>query len=105
MRLSPLIAALLALGAWNMAASSARADSHYESAIQYALEHLVSGIHTESAFFGTDVSVTPIRTWKSVSGHYCRQFDITVTRQGAMPEQDRGIRCRDSDGVWKKPRN
>ncbi|MDH3668636.1 MAG: hypothetical protein OEN23_17060 [Paracoccaceae bacterium] len=96
-RILALTIALLAAGS---VAGQARAESPYEAAIQYALEKLVSGIHTESFFGGTEVSVTPIRTWKSVSGHYCREYKITVDMADTGEQSDRQIRCRE-DGYWK----
>lgn len=100
MRQLRIITACLALIAAVGFAPGAKAEARFESAIQYALEKLVSGIHTESLFGGTEVAVTPIRTWKSVSGHYCREYDITVTQNGSAAESDRQTRCRD-EGYWK----
>lgn len=100
MRPMRVIAACLALGlAVGFVPGAKAEESRYNGAIQYALEKLVSGIHTESLFGGVEVAVTPIRTWKSVSGHYCREYDITVTEPGAEAQYDRQIRCRD-DGKW-----
>jgi surface antigen len=101
MRLSRLIAILIALWIPSTFALVARAESPYEAAVQYALEHLTSGISTASRFEGTEVKVMPVRTWKSVSGHYCRQYEITITKPAADPDQAEQIRCRDSDGKWK----
>ena len=100
MRPLRVITACLALGLVAGFAPVAKAESPYNSAIQYALEKLVSGIHTESFFGGTDVAVTPIRTWKSVTNHYCREYDITVTGPNEKTMRDREIRCRE-DGYWK----
>ena len=74
MRRSQLIAIFIALWVSSTFALAARADPPYETAVQYALEHLTSGISTASQFGGTDVMVMPVRTWKSVSGHYCRRY-------------------------------
>ena len=99
MRPSRFIAACLVLGLTAGFAPGAKAESPYYGAIRYALEKLISGIHTESFFGGVDVAVTPIRTWKSVSGHYCREYDITVTKPGTKAQKERETRCRDK-GEW-----
>lgn len=82
-------------------ALAARAETPYEDAIQYALEHLTSGIATASMFHGTEVKVRPVRTWKSVSGHYCREYEITVTEPGSGPVHGEKTRCRVEGGWWK----
>ena len=97
-----LIAVLVTLGISSTFAFAARAESPYEVAVQYALEHLTSGISTASRINGNEVMVRPVRTWKSVSGHYCRQYEIAITKPAADPDQAERIRCRDSDGKWKQ---
>ena len=95
------IAIFIALWISSTSASVARAETPYEAAVQYALEHLTSGISTASQFGKTEVIVMPVRTWKSVSGHYCRQYEITISESAANPSNAERIRCRDSDGKWK----
>lgn len=100
-----IIVAFVALSVSTGLVPAAKADSGYESAIQYALEKLVSGIHSETLYGGTEVAVTPLRTWKSVSGHYCREYDLIVTENDGAKERNRQIRCRD-EGYWKlAPKN
>jgi len=101
MRLNRLFAIFIALWISSTFALAARAETPYEGAVQYALEHLTSGISTASMFQGTEVEIRPVRTWKSVSGHYCRQYEITVTEPASGPNRDERIRCRDGDGKWK----
>ena len=101
MRRSQLIAIFIALWVSSTFALAARADSPYETAVQYALEHLTSGISTASQFGETEVMVMPMRTWKSVSGHYCRLYEITITKSAANPDHAERTRCRDGDGTWK----
>ena len=96
-----LIAILIALWISSTFAFAASAESPYEAAVQYALEHLTSGISTASLVNGSEVTVMPMRTWKSVSDHYCRQYEITVTKPASDPDRTGSIRCRDDDGVWK----
>lgn len=70
---------------------------------QLALERLQSGIAmTERLSDGTGtLSIRPLRTWKSVTGHFCREYELQVRRTGALPLVERHTRCRDSDGAWK----
>jgi surface antigen len=96
-----LLTVFLALGISGTSAA-ARAEPTYEPAIQYALEYLTSGIATSSVVNGTEVAVMPMRTWKSVSGNYCRQYELTITKPSAAPDRAELTRCRDSDGKWKK---
>ncbi len=102
MRPGRLIAILVALWVSSTLAFAARAETPYEAAVQYALEHLTSGISTASQFGETEVMVMPVRTWKSVSGHYCRQYEITITKPTADPDHAERTRCRDGDGKWKQ---
>ena len=102
MRPGRLIAILIALWISITFALAALADTPYEAAVQYALEHLTSGISTASMFQGTEVTVMPVRTWKSVSGHYCRRYEITITKPASAPDRTESTRCRDGNGIWKK---
>ena len=72
-----------------------------ERVVQYALENVVSGTRVTEIVRGVEVAVRPIRTWKSVSGHYCRRYEITVVAPGEPPDQTTRTRCRDSDAIWK----
>ncbi len=102
MRSGRLLAAHIVFWASSTFALAVQAETPFEVTVQYALEHLTSGISTASLINGTQVTVMPTRTWKSVSGHYCRRYEITVTAPGADPDHDEWTRCRDGDGVWKK---
>lgn len=100
-----LITALVAFAVASPVAAHAASPAEIERAVQYALEKLPSGTLTNTVDAGTKIAVTPVRTWKSVSGHYCRQYELTVTRPGGAPERSESTRCRDNDGVWKKIRS
>ena len=80
---------------------TARAEIDVEDTVQYALENLVSGTAATVGLGGTEVAVTPVRTWKSVSGHWCRRYALVITEPGGMPERSEATRCR-QDGIWKK---
>lgn len=83
-------------------AISAEAQVPYEGSIQYALERLTSGISANSQVGDVAVTVKPIRTWKSVTGHYCRQYEIMIAKPDSAVDQSEGTRCRDRDGIWKQ---
>ncbi len=97
-----LFAILIALWISSTIAFATRGETSYEEAVQYSLEHLTSGVSTAFLANGNKVTVMPLRTWKSVSGHYCRQYETTVTKPVSAPDRIWAIRCRDGDGVWKK---
>ena len=101
MKPSRLIAIPIAFFISSAFALTARAEVPYESEIQYALEHLVSGVFADSQINGTKVRVMPIRTWKSISGHYCRQYELTIAKPASAPDHIRSLRCR--DGRWLQP--
>ena len=101
MRVDRLLAAAVVSCLSSVFALAAQAETPYEEAVQYALEHLTSGISAASLIKGTQVTVMPTRTWKSVTGHYCRRYEIIVTEPGADPNHGESTRCRDGDGIWK----
>ncbi len=101
MRPGKLIAALIVFWASSTFALTVQAETPFEETVQYALEHLTSGISAAALIKGTQVTVMPTRTWKSVSGHYCRRYEITVTEPGTDPDHGEWTRCRDGDGIWK----
>ena len=86
---------LAGLSAWEGRAQPAGEDG----VIGYALENLVSGTSATVHVGETAYAVTPIRTWKSVSGHWCRRYEMTVTEPGNAPQRSEATRCRE-DGLW-----
>ena len=46
--------------------------------------------------------VTPLRTWRSASGHWCRAYRETVRLTDGQTYAFEGVRCR-IDGRWKAP--
>lgn len=96
------MAALLAAGA--AAAGTAPALPHaFETTVQFALERLESGTSARSdrTAEGAVAHVRPERTWRSVSGHWCREFSIRIEVPGSDDITRRAVRCRDGDGRWK----
>lgn len=90
-----VLAALLP--AWGARAGMSAEDS----AVGYALEHFVSGGSATLRVGDTAYSVTPLRTWKSVSGHWCRRYRLVLIGPGAAPRRSEATRCRQG-GVWRK---
>lgn len=78
-------------------------DSHaIEQVVTQALEKHLSGqsVRWQSQETGTRVVVTPVRTYRSQSGKWCREFTQQVEGRGDR-EALRGIACRDADGLWR----
>ena len=75
-----------------------------EKTLQTALERLQSGVPlTEFSDNGeTEISARPLRTWKSVSGHFCRAYEVRVSHKGQLPVIETGTRCRGTDGMWRE---
>jgi surface antigen len=80
-----------------------RVDQMYAArTTQSALETKPSGASTtwanpDSGHSGT---VTPVRTYQTPQGQYCREFQQTVTI-GGKTESAYGTACRQPDGSWK----
>ena len=72
---------------------------------QAALERNLSGrsLRWENRARGVAGTVTPIRTYRTRDGIYCREFLETVRREAADSRVQRTA-CRDQDGVWRVAR-
>lgn len=68
--------------------------------VQDALETKVSGepVHIGQEGNWTEI-LTPIKTYKSKSGHWCRQY-LRETTFGGLDLSIRGTACRDQNGTW-----
>jgi len=68
--------------------------------VQEALETKVSG---EPVFIGQEGDwseiLTPIKTYRSKSGHWCRQY-LRETTFGGLDLSIRGTACREENGTW-----
>lgn len=75
------------------------------SAMQEVLETRESGVKVSFRNTATGLSVTmiPRRTWKSASGHWCREFVESI---GNAPIEKSAVTtaCRSSNGLWKRVR-
>ncbi len=73
-------------------------------AVQTALETHASG---KPLYWNVrDVAqgiVIPRRTWRSATGHWCREFEENVQERGGRSQSTVAVRCRAKDGRWKLP--
>ncbi len=68
---------------------------------QYALEYTRTNQPTtwrnpDSGNYG---SITPVETYQTSQGQYCREYYQTVSI-GGQPQQAYGTACRQADGSW-----
>lgn len=75
-----------------------------QAAVQSALENQLA----EKAYFWSvprvaEGSVTPRRTWRSRSGHWCREFEELLKLADGRQYSALGKRCRNKDGRWLIP--
>lgn len=74
-------------------------------AVQTALEKRTRGQSQHWSMPGVARgSVTPRRTWRSASGHWCREFEEMVQLADGRRQTTVGIRCRTTDGRWRQER-
>lgn len=75
-----------------------------EAAFQHSLETMVSGqAYAWLAEQGSArASVTPLRTFRSASGHFCREYRAKIETRLRRAEL-RGVACRSEDAFWLKP--
>lgn len=68
---------------------------------QYALENTRSNVATtwRNPDTGNYGSITPIETYQTRQGRYCREYTQTVV-VGGQKQQAYGTACRQPDGTW-----
>jgi len=49
---------------------------------------------------GTTGTITPIRTYRSASGTYCREF-LSEMERANRKSRENAVGCRTGDGVWE----
>lgn len=81
------------------------ADSDAASARHAMLQQILETLQSGQTLAwrvgdGTVRSVTPVRTWRTTSGHYCRQFEEAIRADNQLPELFTGVACRNGDGRW-----
>ncbi len=69
---------------------------------QYALENTRTNVPTTwvNPDTGNSGSITPVETYQTSSGQYCREYQQTVY-VGGEKQQAYGTACRQPDGTWK----
>lgn len=80
-----------------------RADMAYaNSSTQNALEQTSSGVTSKwvNPDSGNSGTITPVRTYQSNNGQYCREFNQTIM-VGGQSQKAFGTACRQPDGSWK----
>ena len=71
------------------------------AAVQRALESRATGDRETWSVSGVARgAVTPRRTWRSKSGHWCREFEEIVWLANGRTGTALGTRCRDANGKW-----
>lgn len=84
-------------------ALTAKDQTMAQAAFQNALEKSVSGKTTrwKNSTTGTGGSITPIKTWKTSSGVYCRSYKERIRLTSGQSQNDDGTACRSKNGGWK----
>ncbi len=75
-----------------------------ERTVNQALETKISGTPVEwrNPDSGSRGTVTPVRTYRSESGKWCREYTLTIIADDGSAKSRRAIACREADGKWKK---
>ncbi len=104
------IAILVSGGLWlehrltdRLARAEAETASFVAAAMQPALESAMSGesIPVGDRHAAVSGTVTPIRTYRSASSHWCREFKERLTVAGETIDRT-AVACRESDGKWRR---
>ena len=74
-----------------------------ETALQEALENSTSGAELTFSANKDGISghINPTRTYKSLSGHWCREFSEVIELSGTR-EFRTGLACREESGRWRR---
>lgn len=85
-----------------VAAAQARERAVLAATINHVLETVVSGksVAWEVPETGARGAVTPIRTYRSRSGHWCREYRVHEEAASATADR-RGVACRTGDKMWR----
>jgi len=72
------------------------------AAASRALEAVPSGqsVAWQNPDSGNTGAVTPVRTYQTSTGQYCREYTQTITI-GGEKHKSYGTACREADGSWK----
>ena len=74
-----------------------------ETALQEVLETKASGTEVSFASDTAEVQgrISPTRTYRSRTGHWCREFS-EIIESGGVREHRRGLACRLDSGGWQR---
>lgn len=73
------------------------------SAVQTALEERARGQAQRWSVPGVaSGAVVPRRTWRSASGHWCREFEENLQLADGRTQNSVSVRCRTTDGNWRQ---
>ncbi|MEO3430204.1 RT0821/Lpp0805 family surface protein [Pelagibius sp. CAU 1746] len=86
-----------------VAARQAEDQRVLAAAISQALEHSASGqpVAWENPDSGAHGQVVPVRTYRSKSNHWCREY-LASKVANDVEQKSRAIACRSGDGAWVK---
>ncbi|TYC52641.1 hypothetical protein FMN50_17875 [Rhodobacterales bacterium] len=71
--------------------------------LQQALEKSLSGesLRWQNPSNGTSGTVTPVSTWKTANGTYCRSYRERITLGSGESVRRNGVACRSPEAVWR----
>ncbi|MES0884840.1 RT0821/Lpp0805 family surface protein [Roseibium sp. SCP14] len=71
--------------------------------LQKALEKSLSGnsVRWQNPTSGARGSVTPLKTWKTSEGTYCRSFREKIELASGRTISRNGVACRTAEAVWE----
>ena len=72
-------------------------------AFQNALEKSMSGksVTWKNAATGASGSITPVKTWKTSAGVYCREYRERIRLASGQSQTNKGSACRSKGGTWQ----
>lgn len=73
-----------------------------QKSLQNALENSVSGkpVRWQNPASGASGSVTPLKTWQTARGKYCRAYREKIKFPTGQSLNRRGTACRSPNAVW-----
>ena len=84
-----------------------RAEVLARNTVQEALETVLSKTSLSWTYVedGSRGQITPLRTYRSTTGFYCREYREVVVASAAVQTSRQRTACRDADGLWKPIRS
>ena len=69
--------------------------------VQNTLEKNISGQSNDLLLSPTvRISITPVETWKSITGHFCRSFITEIWSDKTLQTKELSTACRNDNGNW-----